>query len=66
MAKCFKHRDREAVFKWRVCADGPWRGVCTECDIKLNELGLRWAFPRSWQKKLAAYIKQVNKERSRT
>jgi hypothetical protein len=32
--------------------------VCKECDIELNGLGLKWAYPETYKKKLAAYIKR--------
>jgi len=58
-AKCFKHPRRQAAFKWRVCADGPWRGVCKECDVELNEIALRWAFPSKWEVMLKKYKERI-------
>ena len=57
--KCFKHPRRKAVFKWRICADGRWHGVCKKCDVELNELGLKWAYPRTWKPKLEEYKKEI-------
>ena len=61
MARCFKHPRRQGVFKWRVCADGPWRGVCKACDLELNRMALKWAFPENWQPKYKAYEKEMNR-----
>ena len=55
--KCFKHPRRKSKYKWRVCADGPWRGVCAECDLELNKLGLKWAYPKTWRKLYNVYLK---------
>ena len=57
--KCFRHPRRKAAFKWRVCSDGPWRGVCRDCDLDLNKMGLKWAFPKMWKKLYAAYEKEM-------
>jgi hypothetical protein len=59
VSRCFKHKKRRAIFKWRICSDGPWRGVCRECDIELNTIALKWAYPKSWPKKLKTYIERT-------
>jgi hypothetical protein len=30
----------QATQRWRACADGLWRPICTDCDILLNRLAL--------------------------
>lgn len=57
--KCFKHKGRKAFDEWRICADGPWRGICKECDVELNRIGLKWAFPRTWKTRLARYKERI-------
>ena len=39
---CFRC-GRPASYQWQVCADGRlYRPLCTDCDVALNELVLRW------------------------
>lgn len=52
--KCFKCGDH-AAYEWRVCSDGPWRKVCKSCDLDLNKIALKWAFPATWKAKFEAY-----------
>lgn len=34
---------RQATQQWQICADGnQYRPICTECDIELNEMVLRF------------------------
>ena len=56
--KCFKHKGRKAVDDWVFCSDGKWRGVCKECDIELNKMALRFAYPTDWKPRLKAYIER--------
>lgn len=68
MKKCFKCGAPAPDHEWRVCSDGPYRPVCDACDRDLNELALRWAYPRSWKKKLSAYVegkKTENKDKDK-
>ena len=40
--KCFRC-GRQATQQWQICADGnQYRPLCTECDIELNEMVLRF------------------------
>jgi len=57
--RCFKHPRRKARHKWKVCSDDRWHGVCTECDLELNRIGLKWAYPMTWQEKFKAYERSV-------
>jgi hypothetical protein len=42
--------------QWQVCSDDNlYRGVCTECDIALNELVLRFMGFPDWEERLARY-----------
>jgi len=52
--KCFKCR-QPAAYEWRVCSDGPWRKVCKDCDLELNKIALKWAFPGQWRQKFEKY-----------
>ena len=55
--RCFKHPRRKAIDQWKFCSDpaDEWKGVCTECDLELNKMALRFAYPRRWRKLLKAY-----------
>ena len=56
---CFKHTRRKAKFQWRICSDGKWHGVCQECDLDLNKMALKWAFPENWKEKFETYKAKV-------
>lgn len=58
MAKCVKCGQPEYA-RWHFCSHGPEEPVCIDCDIELNKLALKFRFPRTWEKKLHAYIKQL-------
>jgi len=46
--------------QWQICADNnQYRGICTECDIKLNEMTLKFMGFKDWKKKLDKYIKTL-------
>ena len=57
--RCFKHPRRKAAHQWKVCSDGRWHGVCVECDLELNRIGLEWAYPMTWRPKFEAYKRKV-------
>lgn len=41
----------QAYSQWNICADGPYRPVCRECDVELNRMVLEWAgFPDAAEK----------------
>lgn len=47
-------------FQWQICADGNvFRGLCSECDVALNELVLRWMGDAEVDVKIAAYRKRL-------
>ena len=56
--KCFKC-GQPTSYEWRVCSDGPWRKVCAKCDLDLNKIALKWAFPETWRKKFDAYKRRA-------
>lgn len=62
MKRCFKCGRKQVYAKWKICSIDEWRAVCKRCDVELNRLGLQWAYPRSWRKKLDAYKKQIGYE----
>jgi hypothetical protein len=46
--------------EWRICSDGPFRPVCKSCDVELNRIALRWAYPPDVAAlKLKRYIKKI-------
>lgn len=56
--KCYRC-NAEAEHTWNICSDGnKKRYVCTECDIKLNELVLKFMGFRQWRSKLERYTKK--------
>jgi hypothetical protein len=51
------------VYQWNICALGNvYHGFCSECDIDLNELVLKFIGDPDWQEKAAAYRAKVLKE----
>lgn len=62
MGRCFKCGGKPPYGEWRICSDGPWRKVCRECDLELNKMALRWAFPRDWRALWKAYRKKALSE----
>ncbi len=59
--KCFRCSAR-AKFQWQICADDNiWRPLCADCDIKLNEMVLRFMKFKNWKKKVEDYRKYVEK-----
>ena len=59
IARCIKHPRRKAVATWIICSDGTTRGVCRECDLYLNKIGIKWAFPKTWRPMFQAYKEKV-------
>jgi len=40
---CFrKDCTNKATQQWQICSDGPWRPICTDCDIELNKMVLKF------------------------
>lgn len=35
----------QATHQWKVCADGLYRPICTDCDTLLNRIILMFLFP---------------------
>lgn len=62
---CFKC-GKPSTQQWRICALGEWLGVCTECDIEMNLVVLKFIFGRNYKKFIDKYRKKrfecVNKE----
>jgi hypothetical protein len=55
MSKCYKC-GKPANWSWNICADGnKIRWVCTECDIALNEMVLKFFGFRQWKSKMKRY-----------
>jgi hypothetical protein len=46
-----------ACYQWQVCADDSlFRPLCKDCDVELNEMVMRWAFPpKIAEPKITAY-----------
>ncbi len=48
--------------QWQICSDGnQYRGLCTEHDIELNELVMRWAFGGTKEKELNDYRNRLRR-----
>lgn len=55
--RCWKCRRKSSeLLGWRICSDGPLRWICAACDLSLNKLALRWAYPKTWRRRLAKYM----------
>jgi len=55
-ARCGK----PARYQWQICADGNiYRPLCTECDIELNEMVLKWAGFPDWESMMQEYRRKV-------
>lgn len=47
---------RPSFHQWQICSDKRlFRPLCSGCDVKLNELVLRWAGFKDWKRKILAY-----------
>ena len=48
--------ENRAVHQWNICADGnQYRAICSECDIAINELVLRFMGWADAEHKLDTY-----------
>lgn len=51
-ARCSK----PSRYQWQICADKRvFRGICTECDIELNTMVMRWVFGNTREEDIASY-----------
>lgn len=58
---CVRCGDAHAPESFDLCADkNALRALCTECDIALNELVLRWVNDPDVDSKVAAYRQEKN------
>lgn len=64
LGTCFKHPDRLAVEEWKFCSDPDhdWKPICRECDLKLNKIALKFAYPKTWRELYKQY-KRSSRER---
>jgi hypothetical protein len=47
-------------YQWQICADHRvFRAICSDCDVELNELVLRWVGDPEAEEKMAAYRERV-------
>ena len=45
-----------ATTQWQICSDGNnYRPLCTSCDIRLNEMVLKWMDHPKWAEKINQY-----------
>ena len=57
--KCFRC-GKPASEQWQICSDdNVYRGICTECDVALNEVVLRWFGFEDWKEKIRAYRERM-------
>ena len=60
--KCFRCGN-QANQQWNICADkGQFRPICKECDIKLNELVLKFMGFKDWKSKIKEYSPPTTKD----
>jgi len=49
--------------QWQICSLGnKWAGICSECDIELNRMVLKFIGAKDWQKILKKYILRRKKQ----
>jgi len=46
---------KPASQQWKACADGLWRPICTDCDIRLNRLTLFFMADPEAKEKIEKY-----------
>ena len=51
-----------SAYQWNICADGKHHPICSDCDIKLNELVLTFMGFKNKDKLLLKYIEKVKIE----
>lgn len=57
---CVRGCGRKATQQWQICADANlYRPICTECDIELNAMVLRWAGDPDAEMKIATYRERL-------
>jgi hypothetical protein len=53
--KCFRCGATPSQ-QWQICSDdNVYRGICTGCDIELNEVVLKFMGFQNWNEKLERY-----------
>lgn len=49
--------------QWQVCSlDNEYKGLCMDCDIKLNRIVLRFFQCSEWRKKAQTYANKLRRE----
>jgi hypothetical protein len=49
-------------YQWNICADkNRPRGICADCDVKLNAMVMRWMFGRTREADITAYRQLVRR-----
>ena len=57
--KCFRC-GKPASQQWQICSDDNiYRGICTECDVALNEVVLKFMGFGDWEEKMKAYRERM-------
>jgi hypothetical protein len=47
-------------YQWQICADRrAFRGLCTDCDIELNTMVMRWVWGDAREADIAAYAESA-------
>ena len=49
---------RPSSASWKVCADGQYRGLCTRCDILLNDMVLKLMRIKDAKAKMQKYVER--------
>ncbi len=44
--------------QWNACADGSYRPICKDCDIKLNKIVLKFMEIEDAEAKMEAYLER--------
>jgi len=57
--KCFRCGEKPTQ-QWQICSDSnQYRPICTDCDVTLNEMVLKFMGIKDWKKKIKKYKKNL-------
>jgi len=57
--KCFRC-GKPSSEQWQICSDDNiYRGICTECDVALNEVVLKFMGFEDWKEKMDKYRERM-------
>lgn len=54
------HCGKSSTAQWKICATGAYQGLCTECDIELNAIVIKFLNVSNADKIMNQYARRVN------